>query len=49
MKTRILAGLENIESEIQLRFASEDGESVLREPYSPFLDAERVEEFVIAH
>ena len=43
-KSRILAALENFESEIQLRLASEDGESVLREPYSPFLEADRVEE-----
>ena len=43
-KTRILAALENFESEVQLRLASEDGESVLREPYSPFLEADRVEE-----
>ena len=39
-----MAALENFECEIQLRLASEDGESVLREPYSPFLEADRVEE-----
>ena len=43
-KTRILPLLGSIENEIHLRFASEDGESVLREAYSPFLEADRVDE-----
>lgn len=42
--TRILTALENMESEIQLRLASEVGASVLRESYSPFLEADRAEE-----